>query len=439
MKHALIAAAVALAAPAAAFAENVWTYYAKDAADNPTNQGHDGALTNVACVANGGWVVAVHAYDSAKTPNEITLGAIGAAADDGVLDLRGMSVSKDGTCCAITSLGLRSATGFGAVTEFYSDSIASMAGGQFSGSTALTKVGLSGDRFTAVPSGAFKNCTSLTNLVMACPNLKTYQTECLLNISPTNDVTEIISANTQGNGWGQYKELQVAASAMIYGSLSLTNVANAHHLLSFSSMNCVTNFYFTGPFTGAMGSGDGMVKGHGKVRKLTYWFENVTEMNFSIGDCSSIEDIVLYAPALTNVAEGVFGREGTSSAWEPSWSRSLKRLWVYGPALGTNVVDRLVGAFSVFAPDEVSGAPNYYPSDTSRIGKDVFERGILYCSKKQGWKDLASPLTAGTYEATNAPEGCFGMYVTASGKRKAWMVHLPQDTDPRTGAVIVVR
>lgn len=127
-----------------------------------------------------------------------------------------------------------------------------------------------------VPSRAFKNCTSLTNLVMVCPNLNTYQTECLLNISPTNDVTEIISANTQGNGWGQYKELQVAASAMIYGSLSLTNVANAHHLLSFSSMNCVTNFSFTGPFTGAMGSGDGMVGGHGKVMKLTYWFENVT-------------------------------------------------------------------------------------------------------------------------------------------------------------------
>lgn len=437
MKHALIAAAVALAAPAAAFAENVWTYYAKDATDNPTNQGDDGALTNVDCVASGGWVVAVHAYDSAKTPNEITLGAVGAAAEDGVLDLRGMSVSKDGTCCAITSLGLCSATGFGAVTEFYSDSIASMAGSQFAGSTALTKVRLSGDRFTSVPDMAFLNCTSLTNLVMACPNLSKYGTTCVFGTSLTNDVTEIVSANAQGNGWGVYSELTTSARAMVYGSLTLTNVTDGlNHLLSFGGMNCVTNFYFTGPFKGAMGKQDGMISKHGAVKKATYWFENVTEMNFTIGDCASIEDIVLYAPALTNVAEGVFGTGADTG--NGGTSCKLRRLWVYGKAPGTNVVDRLVGAFVSLEPDAATGTWKHYTNDRGWVS-DTIERGVLYCSKKQGWKDLASPLTAGTYEATNAPEGCFGMYVTASGNRKAWMVHLPQDTDPRTGAVIVVR
>ena len=432
MKFKTIAAlAVALAASAAR-ADSIWTYYAADDVNNPTAASDGGA---VACVANGGWAIAVTSYDSAKTPNEITLGAISSAAEDGVLDMRGMSVYNGETCCTITRLNLRSATGFGAVTEFYADSIASMAGNQFQGSTALTKVRLSGDQFTSVPGFAFNGCASLTNLVMACPNLSKYGSACMLGAPLTNDVTEIVSANTQGNGWGNYGELSFAANAMIYGSLTLTNVTDGlHHLLTIGG-GCVTNYYFTGPFKGAMGSSDGLVNKHGGVKKLTYWFENVTEMKFSIGHCASLEDIVLYAPALTNVAEGVFGTGADAGA--NGTSCYLRRLWVYGPALGTNVVDRLVGAFVSLEPDAATGTWHHYVD--GKWVDDTLQRGVLYCSKKQGWKELASPLTPGTYEAENAPEGCFGMYVTAAGKRKAWMVHLPQDTDPVSGAVIIVR
>ncbi len=61
----------------------------------------------------------------------------------------------------------------------------------------------------------------------------------------------------------------------------------------------------------------------------------------------------------------------------------------------------------------------------------------IYCSKRMGWKELASPLE-GDYESVLAPEGCFGVLVDASGNRRAWMVHRASPYD-KSGLMIFVR
>ncbi len=381
-------------------------------------------------ITKGDWSIVATAYDSGV--GTVTLGAIESAAEDGVLDLREMEVVQDGTAKVITQVGVGSTTGWTTlVKEFYSDTIAGFTTSQFKDSTVLKMVKISGDLFTGVPNTCFSGCTGLTNLVMNCPNLKSYGTQCMMNTAITNHAREVISANTQGNNFGPYQELSLGANANVYGEVVLTNVTEGYgHLLSFSFLSA-TNFYFAGPYKGVMK--DALVSGNWSAKRLEFWFTNVTEMTFTIGNMSSIEDIVLCAPNLTNVANNVFGIENGND----SKSRNLKRLWVYGKAYGTNVVDNLVAAFTSIEPDAETGSWHHYVNGRGWVD-DIYERGILYCSKKQGWKDLAKPLTAGTYEATHAPEGCFGMYVTAAGKRKAWMVHFPQPDDP-TGLCIRVQ
>ena len=49
--------------------------------------------------------------------------------------------------------------------------------------------------------------------------------------------------------------------------------------------------------------------------------------------------------------------------------------------------------------------------------------GLTNCIQKGDWT-----IEALSYDAA---EGCFGVWESAAGVRKAWMVHLAQDTDPK--------
>jgi len=60
----------------------------------------------------------------------------------------------------------------------------------------------------------------------------------------------------------------------------------------------------------------------------------------------------------------------------------------------------------------------------------------IYASIRQtGWTDMAADMTEA--EKPNAPAKCFGVYVTASGVRKAWLVHQTSPYDPKAGVIIV--
>ena len=71
------------------------------------------------------------------------------------------------------------------------------------------------------------------------------------------------------------------------------------------------------------------------------------------------------------------------------------------------------------------------------VSKNQDKNCTIYCSKRMGWKELASPLE-GDYESVLAPEGCFGVLVDASGNRRAWMVHRASPYD-KSGLAIFVR
>ena len=70
------------------------------------------------------------------------------------------------------------------------------------------------------------------------------------------------------------------------------------------------------------------------------------------------------------------------------------------------------------------------------VSKNQDKNCTIYCSKKQGWATLASPLE-GDYERALAPEGCFGVLVTKKG-RAAWLVHRASPYD-KSGLAIFVR
>ena len=427
MKLNLIAA-LALAAPAAAFAENVWTYYA------PTEEGNP---TNVACIVKDDWILSV-CTDYGRIsfyPDAGTVTLHQSLAGEGVLDLRDVSVAytaSDGSEARTEITGLSFKVGYPwenfntcLATEVYANNLVRLP--EFCGAKSLRKAWLSGDQVTEMPDGyrGFKNCSSLTNVVLVCPNLKNVLNDFLGGAPVTNGVSEVCPPSVASIGQGAFSN-----GPMITGSLVMTNCMGG---LSGVSSICATNMYFAGPYSGkgstivgggVNGSGtleDQIFRGWGVVESVTFKWPNVRMIAGGYASIGKLREITIDMPAITNVLANMF-----------SGAYNLEKLTVLGATVPTNVVDELLKSVPHVAPDAET---------TTRWAGYSQTRGraILYCSKKQGWKALAKPLTAGTYEKEHAPVDCFGVWETAAGERKAWMVHLPQDTDPRTGAVIVVR
>lgn len=433
MKLNLIAA-LALAAPAAAFAENVWTYYAANAADNPTNQGDAGTISNEACIANSDWTIGVERW--APATGTIRLGHVFIKDGDDtsagkVLDLRGVTVvdAADGTRTVVTSLaipGNMASWKRAPILELYADSLANPIESSILGARAaadankcVRRIELAGDAVQQMNGETFYNCTSLTNLVLHFPNCISYGRWTASNCPITNDVTELVSPAVGEIG-------QTAFGGYVTGSLVITNHTGS--IIGIGYLY-VTNLYVSGPYsgngsnwkTGAGGNGilsDQIFRGMGTIETLTLKWPNVRNLNSNYAYLQNLREFTIDMPAITNVLANMF-----------SSATRLETLTMLGVSVPTNVVDELLKAVPSFAAD----------AETATKSGVTRGRAILYCSKKQGWKALAKPLTAGTYEKEHAPADCFGVWETAAGERKAWMVHLPQDTDPRTGAIIVVR
>ena len=109
-KAALFVVAAATLPLGAARAANDWTYYAANAAGNPTN---------VACIVKGDWIVEVDIMTLNKgmfSPKHIL-----ASASDGILDFRDLHI--DGT--AITDLNMRQGNLWqeANVVEFYANHV----------------------------------------------------------------------------------------------------------------------------------------------------------------------------------------------------------------------------------------------------------------------------------------------------------------------------
>lgn len=405
MKHALIAA-LALAAHAA-FAENAWIYYAADDAANPTNE---------ACIVQGDWIIAV-TYDAEKSPSAITLGVNHGTSNSpdfhsvlegsGDLDLRDLIVNGNAVTsvkvCSHVSWGNELPRAFAAdfckaeITSFKINNLDQVAVPLLNG-LAITNAYVQGN-CTKANSGSnpdcgfFKRCTKLETVVVDCP-LKSYGDKSFMGCTSLKaDIADIVPPSVESVGASCF-----SSCGSVTGSLTLTNLTS------------LGNGAFAGVALDSM--------------SLSGPIAAITTVNYG-GDAQHVfgtaKTVVLDLPNLSNCTNACIS--------------GMTSLTILGSADNwrKDMFDYLLGQVAAV-------------SESAAKDKGC----VVYCSKKQGWKDFASAPAGEEVALSKAVSGCFGVYesetdvtnpafyITSVG-RKAWMVHLPQDTDPVLGAVIVVR
>ena len=420
MKHSLlkcaaVVAGVILVANGSFAAENVWRYYAATEAGNPTN---------MACVVQEPWVLSVKT-DNGRVSFDKTAGTITlqkCLAGEGVLDVRDMSVSylpsdsEELVTVPIKELSFQ--VGWPnqnfqdcKATEFYGGPTLKQLpefgkrGGGTQSEKTLKKIYVESDLVTGIIQYQLGSLYALTNLTLKCPNLVTVESGYAFSgTAITNDISDFCTPAIQtfAGGFG--------GNSYVTGSFVSTN-----HIGSMSGVTglYVTNLYLEGEYKGNNGSLDEQLfRGCGTFETVTFKWPNIYKLGGGYQNIPRLRELTIGIPNLTNVINNLF------------YSPKMEKVTVLGKPLPTNVVDQLVVGFPAFNDPNVVTTKVYNGTWFWR------GRGILYCSKKQGWDKLRTRLEAGTYEATNAPAGCFGVYVNSAGERKAWMVHYPQPEDP---------
>ena len=482
LKSVLVSAAVLMGSNGSFAAGNDWTYYAAGAEGNPTG----GGLTN--CIQKGDWIIGA-TYDASKTPAAITIGAMIQESEDHILDLRDMSVGGvDITKLTWGGTHWKNST----VREFYVNHLVNtgiqkfFSTGYRSGCATIRSVEITSDTVTKLYESSFSGCTNLVNLVLNCPKLTEYENSFIAQTILTNEINSIVKP------WATILGQQAfsAAPSTLCGSFIVTNLTKKTSYATFGSgIASVTNMWIRWP----EGLTYPCIKGWKNVEKIKLelpvsctniprgsW-ENMPALVADIGEivpkhiswlndwCMRNLDKVSGELVLTNLIRIC------KDDWTPSGNQAhtivglpnVKAVNLAGPlkmirvtfittAL-TNLVLNLPQLESITI-QSTSYYPFYYESGakvtilgaasgyTKGLVKGNWTREMvdnlfasvtgtrvltLYCSKKQGWKDLEGCKELTDEEkALNPPEGCFGVWESAAGVRKAWMVHLPQADDP---------
>ncbi len=201
-----------------------------------------------------------------------------------------------------------------------------------------------------------------------------------------------------------------------------------------------------------------------------------------------LDDLTSFAPATGNNYKTFQGKKFTGTLHLPSISTIADNAFLNcsnmsGIDLGSNTVVKSIGAQAFancsslvrlkissdkdlqVAEDAFSGASmlkciefggSVPPSDTTVIDNilagvpDEFTDNelpcVIYASRLRGWDKLATPAATdedAQAEMKYAPlvakeSDLIGVYQTADGKRKAWIVHRASDKDPK-GTIFVIR
>ena len=381
-----VAVAALFCAVSSAHAENNWTYYAANAADNPTN---------IACIVKGDWIVEEDIMTLNKgmfSPKHIL-----ASASDGILDFRDLCI--DGT--AITNLNIRQSNLWqdANVVEFYANHV-TFFNEIFGRSTANSRVvHLASDTLTTIPS----RYASLTNLVFNFPNATTWGAQ-FHNCSITNDISEVVPPSIQ-----KFTTTPASLGAGVTGELVLTNLCELSDNAGCLFPAGVSSGKIK--FTGTTLNGQPFrLANPNALREVELIAPNATEITWRYVMNVGVTNMVLDIPNVTSVG---------SDARLPIPTGAKSSVWFYNAPNDADVVTNLLKNVSAVA---------------SNRNQDKY--CTIYCSKKQGWAALAAPLE-GDYETALAPEGCFGVLVNNKG-RAAWMVHRASPYD-KSGLAIFVR
>ncbi len=414
----LLIVAALFCAVSSARADNVWTY---DSSTNPKT------------ISNGNWTIQlINDYTDIES-GVIQLGNI--TAGSGVLDLRSLKVGGN----PITSIMFHSNSGAYAtswktwdISDFLIDAFDSVAADRhntlvFGGNSNIKNIEISGGNVTSfsielsgmkgltnavirLPAlqtfgasnqdSGFYNCTALKRVVLDCPKLYSLGQNVYGNCTALEgDVGDYIpSGVTNFFKNGQFSAVGVT------GTLVLDNLQSAN-FQSFAGVDSVritfsgTTLYNTSPFNG-----------RDVLKDVTYIAPECTNMQFNSqyvwNNCNSITNVTLYIPKV----EAVF-----------RWPKSVKTYWFQNEALSAEIVNGICN----FSGTEMRTIATY---------------GTIYCSKRMGWKDIATEMTDD--EKAAAPDGCFGVFKDTNAYNQSygmWMVDRDSPYYKESGFVIMVR
>ncbi len=484
LKCAAVVAGVIFGSNGSFAAENDWTYYAVGAEKNPTG----GGLTN--CIVKGDWTIQAYKFDAAS--GSISLGYVmtNKVPADGVLDLRDMSVN--GVDITALTLPAQGEWQYGLIQEFYANHVAGTGSspifmkGWGSGCSTIRAIEIASDTWTRVGESFAGFCSNLRHLILRCPNVVRYNSaNTFINASITNDFNCVI------NPWAT--DVQIPTGLACGGTAVLTNLVTAP---SFGNSLTVTSIWVrtTSTTLPRVNYVHNLKEYHLEAPNAT----NMVGETYSVLQALNVDIAALVPPSISllyrkNGAHGMgiitgelvltnLVRIGEEN-WVPGDNRGenaifqnmggVKSVKLAGPLKNikvtfitsylTNLVLNLPQLESITYPG-TSTYPFYFDANGAKVciygaasgythGKIVgnwtremvdnlfasftTEKLVtLHCSKKQGWDAFATPLT--TEERAVAPTGCFGVYKSAAGVAKAWMVHLPQVDDP-TGFLMRVQ
>ena len=384
LKSAVVVAAVLIGSNAAVFAKE-WTY--NESAKTMTD-------------AEGEWTVSVNSIANLEQ-GELTIYKAVAPFNDetGTLDLRDITLVKGENTYLITalkfytqSLGESYATG---VTNFYANHVVgTIPRKMFQSSKFLKEVKISGEGVTALGDYVFNGCSVLESVELDCPNMLTMGMSAFAGcVNLAGDIKDVVPSSVTNVGASAFRMDGAGGNTGLTGTLVLTNLSVMGGQ-AFRKCTGLTGVDLRGPITSFSGN--------------------------TFNGCSGITTAVFDMPNLTSV-------KYDSGSWSGDfYGFSFSSVTFLGKALAQEVIDKLLGGVGVVAATE-----------------DKDKGCTMYVSRKQeGWADLAQSVDPETSEAKYIPtsegKNFMGVYETAGGKRKAWMVHRASPHDV-SACVIRVR
>ena len=434
--------------------DNVWRYYAA---------GEDGSpAADVNCVVQGDWVFGA-TFDAAT--GALGLGASYYAGEEAkVLNLLNVKVeTADGVQTEVKKLTFPTGTagwqkvkvkeiwatdaanlptlGYDKEIETFKNEYLAYTN---NANIHIKRIYIKSDWTMETKRDTFAYCYGLTNVILRCPNLVKWAAQGLFFTCVTNEISDIVSPNVQSMGkwalcwWG--------GKNLLTGSLIVTNQMEAFGRESYGN---ATNVYLRGDhYEGTNGDGidtsDYMAYGNnGSIKTLTLWYPKIRKYGNGqwMQSNTSLKEVRLYMPRLTNMVNDTFAngtitsRGGAVYVLGPVY-KGEDGTGVIGTTLLQSMMGRLVEGFQWSNGGEAA----------SNANNSGLKRGKIYMSKKWGWKEALEKSAyfvklsdeADTYEAKNAPEGCFGVWAGKGSGRRAYLVDYPQDGEPH-GLVIRIQ
>ena len=350
--------------------------------------------------ADGKWTVKVNSIENLEQGELTVWKAVEPFNDEtGTLDLRDITLVKDGASYPITALKLHyqvfEESYKEGVTNFYANHVVgTIPAGMFQGSSFLKEVKISGEGVTGLGKNAFNWCSVLEGVELDCPNMLTIGEMAFYScVNLAGDIQDVVPSSVTNIGEMAFRMDVLGENTGLTGTLVLTNLSVIGGQ-AFRKCKGLTGVDLRGPITSFGGN--------------------------TFNGCSGIRTAVFDMPNLTNV-------NYDSSNWAGDfYGFSFSSVTFLGKALAQEVLDKLMGGVYAVAAT----------TDKDKGCK-------MYVSRRQeGWTDLAQSVDSTTKEAKYIPtsegKNFMGVYETAGGKRKAWMVHRASPHDV-SACVIRVR